>query len=219
MSSRLCRRVLLSSACILCACSLLFADTAVGTPSGATWYRERLLGENGSHYFVLVSLMVNEGTYDRYRESQQVQRIDKRSGRKVDSVLVRSVEFLTDANTSSLMVREDSLPAFDLAGYLRKHGTSAPYSPDLEDQADLDSTGLYFDWSEGREILVPMAAIRERFLPSREGVRIELLGVEFTQARPDSGLSRMTYYTIRSHPAGDDIPSSEIVIMVAREAR
>jgi len=178
-----------------------------------------LLGENGSHYFVLASWMVNEGTYYRSRESQQIRRIDKRSGRTVDSVLVRSVEFLTDANTSSLTLREDSLPAFDLAAYLRMHGTSAPYSPDLEDQADLDSTGLYFDWSEGREILVPMAAIRERFLPSREGVRIALLGVEFTQARPDSGLSRMTYYTIRSHPAGDDIPSSEVLIMVAREAR
>lgn len=193
---------------------LPLATRVAGSPGAATWYRESLLGENGSHYFLLASTMVNEGTYYRDRELQRILRIDKRSGAVVDSILVRSSEHLVDAATMARSAREEDLPPFDLAGYLRGHGTHAPYSQDPEFQAELDSTGLYLQLEDRREVLVATATIRRPFLPSPEPDEIALLGAEFTLAHPDSGVSRMTYYRIRSFPAGSDVSSSEILIMV-----
>jgi len=196
---------------------LLVPARVAGTPYAATWYRETLLGENGSHYFVLATRMVNEGTYYRSRETQIVFRFDKRSGAIADSVRVRSVEFHVDDGTNALSVHEEGGTTFDLAGYLRAHATHAPYSEESEFMAELDSTGLYVESDNRRQVVVPMATIRARFLPSREPEELALLGAEFTMARPDSGLGRMTYYRVRSYPAGSDASSSEVLVMVPEE--
>src|SRR5688572_15410008 len=84
---------------------------AKATPGTATWYRETLLGENGSHYFVLATRMVNEGNHYRSREVQTVLRLDKRTRTIADSALVRSAEFLIDDDTSALSVHEVSRPS------------------------------------------------------------------------------------------------------------
>lgn len=193
---------------------LLGATPATGCPSAATWYRESLLGENGSHAFVLATAMINEGSYYRSRELQSLLRIDKRTGAVVDSILIREVVIDSDPSTFVRSLREASMPSFDLPAYLRVHGTYGSFSQDPEDQAELDSTGLYIQVGERREVLVPSSAIRARFLPSGEPDTIALLGAEFTMALPDSGLSRMIHYRVCSSPAGSDVPSSEVLSMV-----
>jgi hypothetical protein len=190
------------------------AQPASASPGAATWYRESLLGENGSHAFVLTTTMINEGSYYRSRELQNLLRIDKRTGAVVDSILIRAVVIYSDPSTSARSLREEQPPSFDLPAYLRAHGTYGSFSQDPEEQAELDSTGLYIPVGVARVVLVPMATIRARFQPSGEPDAVALLGGEFTLAVPDSGLSRMIYYRICSSPAGSDVPSSEVLIMV-----
>lgn len=195
------------------------AQPASASPGAATWYRESLLGENGSHAFVLTTTMINEGSYYRFRELQNLLRIDKRSGAVVDSILIRDVVIYSDPSTSVRSLREEQTPSFDLPAYLRVHGTYGSFSQDPEDQAELDSTGLYLPVGDARVVLVSISAIRARFLPSCEPNAVALLGADFTLAVPDSGLSRVTYYRISSSPAGSDIPSSEVLIMVPGDRR
>lgn len=195
------------------------AQPASASPGAATWYRESLLGENGSHAFVFTTTMINEGSYYRFRELQNLLRIDKRTRAVVDSILIRSVVIYSDPSTSVRSLREERTPSFDLPAYLRVHGTYSSFSQDPDDQAKLDSTGLYIPVGMARVVLVPIATIRARFQPSGEPDAVALLGAEFTLAVPDPGLSRMTYYRICSSPAGSDVPSSEVLIMVPDDRR
>jgi hypothetical protein len=191
--------------------------TASAMPYAATWHRETLIGENGSCHVLLVSEHINEGTYYRSRESQRIERIDKRSGKTIETLPIREVDFVSDMQTWAPSIEERSMTAFDLAAYAAAHHLSAPFARDLEPMAELDSTGLVVR-SDGRsEIIVPMATIRARFVPSGEPDAPKLVGIEFTSARPDSGLGVMQYYRILSYTAGSDISSSEVVIMVPKE--
>ena len=196
---------------------LLAATSAAGSPGAATWYRESLLGENGSHAFVLTTTMINEGSYYRSRELQNLLRIDKRTGIVVDSILIRAVVIESDPSTYARSLREETMPSFDLPAYLRLHGTYGAFSQDPEDLAKLDSTGLYLEVGVARLVLVPISTIRARFQPSGEPDAVALLGAEFTMARPDSGLRRMIYYRLCSWPAGSDVSSSEVLIMVPED--
>lgn len=186
---------------------------ASATPGAATWHRETLIGENGSSYVLLISDHVNEGTYYRWREVQRVERIDKRSGKTIEALPIREVDFVSDMQTLA-----PSRTAFDLAAYAAAHQLSAPFTHDESPHVvGLDSTGLVVRWDGRSELIVPMATIRARFVPSGEPDEPRLIGIEFTRARPDSGLGRMQYYRILSSPAGSDISSSEVVIMVPEE--
>ena len=61
---------------------------------------------------------------------------------------------------------------------------------------------------------MPQAALRARMVPFEGAGKFALLGSEFTTARPDSGVGGLTFYRVRSYPAGDELPSSEILVPV-----
>ncbi len=184
------------------------------TPGAATWRREALFGENAKEYVVLITQMVNEGSYYKSRESWSIARIDKRSGRVLETVPIRTVDIESDMQTFVLTSKELDLPPVDLAAYTRLHSLRAPFSDADSLLVQLDLNGLFVEVGQLREVLVPMASIAARFLPTAEPAAPRLLGADFTLARPDSALGDIRYYRVVSFPAGSDIPSSEVLIPV-----
>ena len=195
---------------------LAAASSATATPGASTWYRESLLGENGSHYFVLESRWINTGTYYGHTEFQRIVMRSKYTDAIEDTVLVRKTVFTTDAGTGERSVTEEATPSFDLAAYVRAHSIQMPFGMELHPVPRLDGSGLFQLYEDGRVDILSIEQIRERIPPGGEIERLEFLGAEFTSATPDSGLRPMSYYRISSFPAGSDVDGSEIIIRAHR---
>jgi hypothetical protein len=200
--------------CIAAGALLLLAVDALSSPYAATWRRESLFGENSNEYVVLVTVMINEGSYYKSRETWSLERIDKRSGRVLETISIRTVDHESDASTYVRTSRELDSPPIDLAAFMRTHSLYAPFSEAESLHVALDATGLYVEDEAFREVVVPMDAIAARFQPSGEVAQPRLLGADFTNARPDSTLGPIQYYRVVSLPAGSDIPSSEVLIPI-----
>jgi hypothetical protein len=203
-------------ALVVAAAGVLPWAAAGATPYRHVWHRQAVLGENGSRYYLLETWHVNPGTHYGFAERQRIVGIEKRSGAVAESVEVVRAHYAVDVNTYVQSVAFDTLPPFDLAAFLRGRSVSPPFSADWP-PARMDTAGLVIPWEDGTEVLLPMAAILARVpesLDPPEPSTIRLLGIEFTEAQPDSGLPRMLYYRIQTRDPGSDIDASELVFMI-----
>jgi hypothetical protein len=190
------------------------ASMVNASPNAATWHSERLLGENGRYYFLLVTEWINKGSYYQHTEVQRIHKVDKLTDSTVAVTDIRRVLSTNHVEREEQELREQSLPNFNLSAFLRSNGILHPYPMRDYYRAQLDSTGLYFVLS-GRKIpLLSLSELKER-TPTRDLPR-EVVGVEFTSVWPDSGVERMVYYTLRTHAAGGDIDAADVVVAVPR---
>ena len=184
------------------------------SPSASTWYRQALLGESQSKYFLLETRWLNRGTYYQHVEFQRILVLDKYTDALEDTILIRKAVFSTDLNTGQVSVREEATPSFDLSEFLRRNSISAPFTLSWS-PTQLDSLGLFYFDGDTRITVFSIEHLRERIPASREFYEeLQFLGAEFTTAPTDSGVPRMTYYRVGLAPAGGDTDGVELVVRV-----
>jgi hypothetical protein len=199
---------------VAAAAAVLGPGICAASPNPATWHRERLLGENRTEYFLIEMRNVNCGSYYQHTESERVITVNKQSGRVVDSVFVRETRFRRDPGTGAPTVHELREPSFDLSSFLRRHEVRSPYAV-TGSPVRFDSSGLFLRGKRGRKVLVPMSRVRSRTNSGPCAMEeLSLLGAEQTSAPADSVLGRVQYFRVITYPAGSDVDSYELVVMI-----
>ena len=189
------------------------SSVAVASPEGGLTHRERLLGENESHFFRLITEDLNKGTYYEYFELQRVQSVSKKDLRVVLDTLLRHVRYTTRSVGSGVWEREElSTASFDLPAFERHHRMHLPFSETWLKDFVIDSAGVGAMLGRERKNLadrtellrqLPGLEIRPAFGPHPKVVAIERTSAVGALER------RMYFLIIRS---GDD--ESERLLMV-----
>jgi hypothetical protein len=113
----------------------------------ASWYRETLLGENSECFVRLVSIWDSRWYGHALADTQRVERVRKSDFRVVESIPIVIAHF-TDEDSGKWRSTFETLPAFDLAGYLKRHRVAAAFSAPRDDVV-LDSKGLRAVYQDG----------------------------------------------------------------------
>jgi hypothetical protein len=190
----------------------LLAVQALATPNPAIWRRQTLVGENAEYYLRYVTTSENPPTYYSFRRTLQLERIRKIDFRVVERVSLRDATYSQDLSTGRWGERSETLPPFDLSGYLRENAVYLPFADDLERTITIDSMGVWEEFQDGR---IQLANLQDllRQIPSL-GREPRVVGFERTGFRPDSGTKGYLYLRVWSNTASSDDDWSEDLFLV-----
>jgi len=196
------------------AISLLVATDAAATPGSGTWRRQTLLGENADHFFRYVTISEYPPSYYSYRRMLRLEKVRKSDLRVVEQIPLRDVAYSENAMTGARTEKSETLPPFDLSGYLTRNAVHLPFSEDLIRTFAIDSAGVWEVFEDGRVELAGRADLLRQIPELGEDPRV--IGIEETDYEPEKGGKAFFYLRIWSNTASSEDDWSEDLLLVNR---
>lgn len=193
---------------------VLLPSTAVATPDSATWHRQVLIGENAECFFRCVTISDYPGSYYSHRRTLRLEKVRKSDLRILEQVPLRDVSYSEDPITGAKRERSETLPAFDLAGYLTRSAVHLPFAEDLIRTFSVDTSGVWEVFEDGRVELAGHVDLMMQIPHLGEEPRV--VGIEKTDYEPGAGEKAFFYLRIWSNSASDDDDWSEDLLLVNR---
>lgn len=171
----------------LLAVAALFS-IAHATPEPAAWRCEILIGDNEEFFFRYVTDSVHPGSYFTYSSSLRLEKVRKSDARVVKTFLLRNVQYSQHPDSLHWSESSDSLPPFDLTGYLRENRVELAFPSELIHARvfRIDSGGVWEILHDGRVRLATRREL-ERQIPSL-GEHPHVVGIEQTGPDPSKDL-------------------------------
>lgn len=194
---------------------ILIATIAGATPEAATWRRQTLVGENAEYYFRYVAISENPDSYYDYRRKLRLEKVRKVDLRVVEQVPLRDVTYGQDPKTDLWSEHSETLPPFDLSGYLRINAVHIAFADDLIRTFAIDSSGVWEQFEDGRVRLADKQDLLRQIPNLGEEPRVA--GIENTDFQPARGGKGYLYLRIWSNSASGDDDWSEDLLLVDRD--
>jgi hypothetical protein len=193
--------------------ALCFA-TAMATPDAATWRRQTLLGESADYFFRFVTIREYPASHYSYEQSMRLEKVRKSDLRIVEHFPLRKVAYWQDLKTDLWSEEPETLPAFDLSGYLQRNAVHLAFSDDLFENRKfaVDSSGVWEVFEDGR-IHLAGASDLQRQTPNL-GREARVAGIEKTDFKPKAGSPAYYYLRIWSNGTAVDEGWSEDLLFV-----
>jgi len=196
---------------------LLIATHALATPGSGTWRRQTLLGENPDHFFRYVTTSEYPPSYYSHRRTLRLEKVRKSDFRVVEQIPLRDVAYSEHAMSGARTEKSETLPPFNLSGYLTRNAVHLPFSEDVNDMTrtfTIDSTGVWEVFEDGRVELAGRADLL-RQIP-KLGEKPRVVGIEQTDFEPEKGGKAYFYLRIWSNIASSEDNWSEDLLLVNR---
>lgn len=118
--------------------------------------------------------------------------------------------------TGARSERADTLPAFDLTGYLTRNVIHLPFADDLIRTFSIDSSGVSEVFEDGRVVIAEHADLLKQ-IPNL-GKEPRVVGIETTDYEPEAGRKAFFYLRVLSNSASGDDDWSDDLLLVNRFA-
>ena len=116
--------------------------------------------------------------------------------------------------TGARTEKSETLPPFDLSGYLTRNAVHLPFSEDLIRTFAIDSAGVWEVFEDGRVELAGRADLLRQIPELGEDPRV--IGIEETDYEPEKGGKAFFYLRIWSNTASSEDDWSEDLLLVNR---
>ena len=191
---------------------IAIVTTARATPEAATWRRQTLAGENAEYFFRYVTISENPDSYYSYRRTLRLEKVRKSDLRVVEQLPLRDVAYSQNLDTDLWTEKSETMPPFDLGGYLRTNAVHLPFADDLIRTFAVDSAGVWEVFEDGRVELAGRQDLVRQIPDLGEEPRV--VGIEGTDFQPVSGGKAYFYLRIWSNSASSDDNWSEDLLLV-----
>lgn len=155
-------------------------------------------------------------SYYSHRRTLRLEKVRKSDLKTLEQVPLRDVTYSEDPMTGARSERSETLPAFDIAGYLTRNAVHLPFAEDLIRTFTIDSSGVSEVFEDGRvEIAGHIDLVSQ--IPNL-GEEPRVVGIEKTDYEPATGEKAFLYLRIWSNSASGDEDWSEDLLLVNRLA-
>jgi hypothetical protein len=173
------------------------------------------VGENAEYFFRYVAISENPASYYQYRRTLRLEKVRKLDVRVVEQIPLRAVAYWQDLKTDLWSEHSETLPPFDLTGYLRVNAVHIAFADDITRTMAIDSSGVWEVFEDGPIRLANRQDLR-RQIPNL-GREPRVAGIENTDFQPARAEKGYLYLRIWPNSASSDDDWSEDLLLVDRD--